>query len=304
MKLSELDLNLLLVLSVVLEEQSVTRAARRLHVTAPAVSNSLARLRALLGDALVVRSGRGLALTPRAKELQPRLRAAMAELERVAQQGAAFDPRKAERTFSVACADSDQVSLIPALAKRFSARLPRAELVVTSIDRLEASGGIERAEVDVAIVPAALGAQSPYAQTLYEDEAVLVARRGHPRIKGRLTRELFNALQHVDIRIALGERGIGNRAADAHLARQGLERKVAVAVPTFVAALMIAASSDFVAGVPRRLASTLAKRLPIQLYPIPGAALQFAMSAVWQERTHHDPGSRYFRELLAQAAGH
>lgn len=302
MNLSETDLNLLFVLSVVLEEQSVTRAARRLHVTAPAVSNSLARLRALLGDPLVVRSGRGLVATPRGHELLPRLRGVMAELSAIVELGARFDPTSATRTFSVACSDVEQVGFVPVLAARFAQRLPRCQLAVASIDRLQALGGPERAEVDVVIAPANAQSPSLHSAALYEDEAALVARRNHPRLRGPLTPARFNALRHVDIRIALGERGLGNRAAEELMQSQGLQRDIAVTVPTFMSAVLLAASTDLVAGVPRRLACALAKSLPIKVHPLPGRPLRFQMCAFWQKRTHDDPGSRFFRELLLEAA--
>lgn len=302
MNLSETDLNLLFVLSVVLEEQSVTRAARRLHVTAPAVSNSLARLRTLLGDPLVVRSGRGLVATPRGHELLPRLRSVMAELSAIVEQGARFDPTSAKRTFSVACSDIEQVGFVPVLAARFAERLPRCQLAVASIDRLQALGGPERAEVDVVIAPANAASPGLRSAPLYEDEAALVARKDHPRVRGPLTPARFNALRHVDIRIALGERGVGNRAAEELLQSQGLVRDIAVTVPTFMSAVLLAASTDLVAGVPRRLALALAKILPIKTHALPGRPLRFQMCAFWQERTHDDPGSRFFRELLLEAA--
>jgi len=302
MNLSETDLNLLFVLSVVLEEQSVTRAARRLHVTAPAVSNSLARLRALLGDPLVVRSGRGLVATPRGHELLPRLRGVMAELSAIVELGARFDPGSATRTFCVACSDVEQVGFVPVLAGRFAERLPRCQLAVASIDRLQALGGPERAEVDVVIAPANAASPSLHSAALYEDEAALVARRNHPRLRGPLTPARFNALRHVDIRIALGERGLGNRAAEELMQSQGLKRDIAVTVPTFMSAVLLAASTDLVAGVPRRLAEALAKSLPIKVHVVPGRPLRFQMCAFWQKRTHDDPGSRFFRELLLEAA--
>jgi DNA-binding transcriptional LysR family regulator len=302
MNLSGVDLNLLLVLSVVLEEQSVTRAARRLHVTAPAVSNSLARLRGLLGDPLVVRSGRGLVPTPRGHELLPRLRGVMAELSSIVEPGERFDPASATRTFSVACSDVEQVGFIPVLAARFAQRLPRCQLAVTSIDRLQALGGPERAEVDVVIAPQDAASPALFSALLYEDEAALVARRRHPRLRGPLTRARFNTLRHVDIRIALGERGIGNRAAEELLSSQGLVRDIAVTVPTFMSAIMLAAATDLVAGVPRRLACALQQSLPIAVHALPGRPLRFRMCAFWQRRTHDDAGSKYFRDLLLEAA--
>src|SRR5579864_2740913 len=101
MNLSTLDLNLLLVLHVVLEERSATRAAKRLHVTQSAVSNSIARLRMVLADPLVVRSGRGLVPTPRAEELAPLVAQAIAHLQLAVDRGAGFSPQASERCFTL-----------------------------------------------------------------------------------------------------------------------------------------------------------------------------------------------------------
>jgi len=301
-KLSALDLNLLLVLHAVLEERSVTKAARRLHVTPPAISNSLARLRDVLRDPLLVRSGRGLSPTPRAQALGPMLREAIAALEQVVEQGTSFEPAATQRLFLLACTDADQLSLVPELVRTLTARMPRATLQVLSVDHLEAMGGLERAEVDAAIAPEHPLPAGVHATLLYDDDAVLVVRRGHPAARRPLSRERFNALRHIDIRVVLGEGGIGNRMAEAFFKKHGLGRDVAVAVPSFSAAMMLAASTDFATGVPRRLARAYASLLPIQLVELPVPSFKFPMELQWHERTHHDPGSRYFRELVVEAA--
>ena len=123
MNLSALDLNLLLVLHAVLEEGSVARAAERLHVTSPAISNSLARLRAQLDDPLLVRSGRGLVPTPRAKELAPILARIVEEAEQVIE-GPARDPAASTRELTLALADADQVASLPRLANALARTMP------------------------------------------------------------------------------------------------------------------------------------------------------------------------------------
>src|SRR5690348_14749366 len=127
--LATVDLNLFLVLHAVLEERSATRAAARLHVTQSAVSNALARLRDLLGDPLVVRSGRGLVPTPRAGELAPLLREVVDRLA-LALDRRGFVPEESTRTFTIALADSHQMCEAPRIARAFAGRLPRATLRV------------------------------------------------------------------------------------------------------------------------------------------------------------------------------
>src|SRR5271170_4944580 len=147
MNLSALDLNLFVVLHAVLEERSATRAAARLNVTQSAVSNALARLRAVLGDPLVVRSGRGLVATPRAEELAPLVAQAIAHLESAVGGNKAFVPEQSTRTFTVAAADNHQTSEGSRIAAAFARRLPRAELRMVSADFLVATDGLASGEV-------------------------------------------------------------------------------------------------------------------------------------------------------------
>jgi len=299
---SNVDLNLLWVLHVLLEEKSVVRAAKRLHVTPPAVSNALGRLRSLLGDPIFVRSGRGLVPTPRAVALAPRLARVMESLQVSVWGDAAFSPEATTRTFTVACSDADQISSVPRIAERFERAMPRARLRVVSIDQLEATDGLARGDIDVVFTPEQALGPDLHATDLYEDEAVLVVRRDHPRVRGRrLSREGFNALRHVDVWLALGRAGAGNRMAETFFEAHGLRRDVALVVPSFSAAVAVAASSDLAAGVPRRFGEWAAAALPLRILAIPAPPMRFCMRLAWHERTHADASCRFFRGLVLDA---
>ena len=204
MSLSHLDLNLLVMLDTVLGERSVARAARRLHVTPSAVSNALARLRDALGDPLVTRSGRGIVPTPRAAELAPSLGRALGDLERAIPREA-FDPSSTTRQFTLAIADAGQLSWLPRLTRLFAKEMPRARLRVVGIDTFLSSGGLAGTEVDVAIAGLQEHAPGVHVTPLYEEHTVLVARRGHRRLAGKLTKIQLAALQHVDVQVAPGK---------------------------------------------------------------------------------------------------
>lgn len=300
--LSGIDLNLLLVLHVVLEEQSAAKAAKRLHVTPPAISNALARLREALADPLFVRSGRGLIPTPRALELAPVLARTLGELEQAVFAGPGFDPSTTTRELAIALADADQLARLPKLARVFAERLPRAHLRIVSIDTLVSAGGLANSEIDVAIGPAT-DDDGLHHLPLYEEEGVLVVRRDHPRVRRRITLAQFGRERHVDIHLALGRPGIGNRVAVDAFARHGLVRNIAVTVPTFAAAAMVVASTDLISGMPRRLAETLRKVAAIEIIGGPGPALRFSMQLLWHERTDRDPAAGYFRSLIAETFG-
>jgi DNA-binding transcriptional LysR family regulator len=299
--LSSLDLNRLLVLHAVLRERSVTRAAAVLNVTPSAVSNALARLRATFDDPLLVKSGRGLVLTPRATALAPQLAEAVAAIARVVEDQSTFDSARTTRTFTLACSDAEQISEVPRIATAFARKLPNARLRVMSVDQLEAKGGLASGEVDVAIGPAHGPVPDVHVSELYEEEGVLIVRKGHPHVRRRMSKDQFNTLRHIDILLALGGPGIGHRIVDEFLASHGLLRDIAISVPSFAAAAAIAAQTDWVAGMPRRMAAVFLRQMPLTSVAMPVPAVKFRIQLMWHARTHLDAGARFFRSLIVAA---
>lgn len=300
MNLSTLDLNLFVVLHVVLEERSATRAAKRLHVTQSAVSNAIARLRSMLADPLVVRSGRGLAPTPRAEELRPLVAQAIAQLQSAVDRGAAFDPRLSERSFTLSLSDNYQTSEAARIAEAFGREMPRASLRLVSSDYLVATNGLATGDVDAALAPSAMEAPGMRARPVFEEKPWFVVRRDHPRVRRMMTPKLFGELPHIDVEVVLGRTGVGHRLAEQHWRRLRLERKVAITVPYFTTAAMIASRTDCIAALPGRLAGVMCDYLPLKAvcatFPLPS----MEMSLVWHERTDADPGGRYFRDLVVK----
>jgi DNA-binding transcriptional LysR family regulator len=299
--LASIDLNRLLVLHAVLSERSVTRAAAVLHVTPSAVSNALARLRATFDDPLLVKSGRGLVLTPRATHLAPQLAEAVAAMARVVEDQSSFESARTTRTFTLACSDAEQISEVPRIAAAFARKLPHARLRVMSVDQLQAKGGLASGEVDVAIGPAHTPLPNVHSSDLYEEEGVLVVRKGHPQIRRRMSKEQFNTMRHIDILLALAGPGIGHRIVEEFLARHGLHRDIAISVASFAAAAAIAAQTDWVAGMPRRMAAVFLRQMPLTSIAMPVPAVKFRIQLLWHERTHQDAGARFFRALIMAA---
>jgi DNA-binding transcriptional LysR family regulator len=300
MNLSAVDLNLFLVLHAVLEERSATRAAARLHVTQSAVSNALARLRGLLGDPLVVRSGRGLAPTPRAEELAPLLRDATDRIARAVDRRG-FVPEESTRTFTIAMADSHQACELPRIARAFAERLPRATLRVVSADYLAATDGLAGGDVDLAFAPEQSVQRGMRSRAVFQERAALVVRRDHPRVHRRMTRELFNQLPHVDVHVALGRPGAGHRVAARGWEQARVRRRVVLVVPYFMTAALAAAATDCVAGLPDRMAALCVRLLPLKTvaadFPLPAVTTVM----VWHERTEADPGARVLRQVIADS---
>jgi len=298
--LSAIDLNLFLVLHAVLEERSATRAAARLHVTQSAVSNALARLREMLGDPLVVRSGRGLVPTPRGEELAPLLREATDRIA-LALDRRGFVPEASTRTFTIALADSHQVCEVPRIAQAFAKRLPRASLRVVSADYLAATDGLAKGDVDLAFVPEPAVQPGMRSRALFEERGALVVRRDHPRVRRRMTRGLFNELSHIDVHVVLGRPGTGHRVAQRGWERARVRRRVVLTVPYFMTAALAAAATDCVAALPDRMAALCTRLLPLKsvtaTFPLPSITTVMA----WHERTDADPGARTLRQVVSEA---
>jgi DNA-binding transcriptional LysR family regulator len=299
--LSSIDLNLFLVLHAVLEERSATRAAARLNVTQSAVSNALARLRRLMDDPLVVRHGRGIVPTPRAEELAPLLREATDRLA-LAIDRRGFIAMETTRTFTIALSDNYQASEVPRIAHALAARMPRATLRVVSTDYLAASDGLASGDIDVAFSPEQAVQPGMRSAALFEERAALIVRRDHPRVRTRMTRELFNELPHVDVHVVLGQPGTGHRVAQRGWERAHVRRRVVLTVPYFIIAAMAAAETDCVAALPSRMADLCVRLLPLKqvqaTFPLP----RMNTVMVWHQRTDEDRGAKLFRDIVLECA--
>lgn len=300
--ISEFDANLFVVLAAVLAEKSVTRAARRLHVTPSAVSNALARLREGLGDPLLVRSGRGLVPTPFAQTLAPRVASIVQEMSAIVERDRRFDPASETGELTIACTDDQEVSEIPHILRLFARRLPRATLRVVTVERLAFGNGLQDGSVDLAISPSSLVGPGLHHQPLYEAEGILLVRARNPVVGRRMTRALFQEMGHIDVRV-VGEQSIGHRTGKERLATLGLTRRVVMIVPHFWAAALAVSQTDYVTAVPRRFATAVAKLLPVRPLDFPFPAPKLALSLIWHDRTHLHPASSFFRQIVGEALG-
>lgn len=300
--LGQLDLNLLLVLHAVLAEGSVTQAARRLRVTQSAVSNSLARLRQLFADPLVVRNGRGIVATPLALSLAPALAQALEQLAHLLGAGQRFDAQTDARCFTLACDDAAESHDAPLLFQLMRQRLPRAHLRVVSLDYLLAQDGLASGSVDLALGPPVVTQPEQHYRRLYAQDIVMVARRDHPLVRGRVSRKLFNQLQYIDVLLTQGRTGSGGTAAGKHFAEQGLTRNVALSVSHFGAAALAASRTDCVTLLPERTARLYSELAGLRIASLP-MPLRMEMGMIWHARTDADPAHDFFRGVVSAALG-
>lgn len=299
--LGSLDLNLIVALDALLQERNVTRAAARLGITQSATSHALARLRAVTGDALLVRTSKGMVPTVRAEALGPPVRRALEEMTRALAPPTSFDPRTARLRFTLGTSDYGELVLLPKLVELLTREAPGIDLRVRSIGR-EIAAPLGSAAIDLAVAPivAPEEASGLLRRRLFDEGFVCVVRRGHPLAGKKLTVARFAAASHALISPGEQEGGF----VDDALARMGLARRVAVMVPHFLIAPHLVATSDLVLTLARRVADALAKplRLAVLLPPKELSLASFTMTAMWHERTQNDPAQRWIREKLAEVA--
>jgi len=293
-----LDLNLLVSLQVLLTEQHVTRSAEKLGITQPAMSASLARLRALLGDQLLVRGQSGLIRTPRAEQLLEQLRQVMATVDQITALPAKFGPLTSKRTFTLIGTDFAEFILLPPLMAVLAVEAPSIGIIFKGPDPRSIEGSMATGALDLAIGYLPDAPEALIKTTLFHEPFVCVARRGHPSLQdGNLPLDRYVELQHAQ---ALMRDGTMYAAAiDAALAAQGLVRKVSLWQPSFLAVSSVVAQTDLIGTVPERVATHAARSLPVEIHdaPLPLPSPEFAL--YWHQRSRDDPGHRWLRDRIA-----
>ena len=291
-----IDLNLLVVLEALLAERHISRAALRLQLSQPAVSHSLARLRQLLDDPLLVRGQGGLVLTPRAHKLTGPLAEALAQVRILLGPGG-FQPATARRTFRLAMSDYGALVVLPRLLRALRRAAPNIDLVVTQSSREAMTAQIADGELDVALAAFSFEPEGVRTAVLFDDDFACAVDAATVRDTGRLDHVAYLARSHVLVTAAT-ERG---EAIDAAVTRLGGRRKIACAVPHWSVAPGLIVGTNMVLTTARRSLEALADpRLAIFEAPftIPG----FSYSMIWPEKAEADPGHTWLRERVREAA--
>jgi DNA-binding transcriptional LysR family regulator len=289
------DLNLLTMLEALFETRSVTRAGDRLDLSQPAASRALGRLRRTLADPLFVRGSDGLVPTRRAMALREPLAEALAAV-RAMVAGPAFDPATATGSVRLIAPDFDAAALIPPLRAAFATQAPSLDIVLLP-RRDDALASLAADEADLALGVFATAPAGFRRQRLYSDTMICALRRDHPVLARGLTLARFAALDHMLISIT----GEGGGVVDDALAVRGLTRRIALRVPSFLAAPLVVARSDLIVTMPRRVAREFAAFAPIALVEPPLPIPAFTVSQLWHERQHTDARHAWLRRTLVTA---
>lgn len=291
------DLNLLPTLDALLQEESVTRAAHRLGLSTPATSHALSRLRRQLGDPLLVRAGRAMVLTPQALSLRERVRTAATEARAVMLPQGKFSPASLERSFCVHATDHVLTVLGAALDRLIAGEAPRASIQFLP-NVADDAVPLREGSIDLAV--GIYGDLPPELRTraLFTDRFVCVVREGHPKVGKRLSLDQFLALEHVQI----APRGRPGSYVDEMLAERGRSRRIARAVPYFLAGMLLVAETDYVLTISHRIATSLGPRFGLRLVEPPLSLRPYRLSLLWHPRMDGDAAHTFLRDAFTRAA--
>lgn len=291
------DLGLLVSLDALLQEGSVTGAARRVGRSTPAMSHALSRIRERLGDPILVRSGRGMLLTPRALALKAQVHQVVTEARRALTPERPFDRRELTATYVVSATDYVLAIVGGALDRLLREEAPQVCLRFIP-NTLDDATRLRDAGSDLAVGIYGDLPQEMRHRQLMTDRFVCVVRAGHPVASAGLTLDRFVQLPHVQV----APRGTPGGYLDDVLRERGLTRRIARAVPYFVAALQLVSQTDYVLTISERVARRYNALFGLEILPVPVKLRPYALSLVWHPRVDGDAGHRYLRDTFVRAS--
>jgi len=300
--LSRIDLNLLVVFSVVLEERHVARAAGRLNLTPSAVSHALVRLRQMLNDPLFLRTAKGVVPTARAEELGEPVSEILTRVGSMVASAVPFDAATSARRFVIGAPDAVIASLTVPLLQSIGQTAPHVDIGLLHLMPSEAANHpwhgsldkLEKRNIDVAVLPLRMVPPRFEARRLYDEDFVVAMRKGH-RFARAPTIAAFCGSHHLLVSLSGDPRGF----VDDWLAKHGRKRRIALTVPTFMMALAHLSNSDLLAVLPRRLVANHAVRFGLTFVELPFKRQPDPIVAVTPKAAMSDKGIAFVINVLA-----
>lgn len=299
MNLSKIDLNLFLVFDAIVQTGSLTAAARELHLSQPAVSHALARLRESLGDPLFARQGRRMVPTPYARTLTPAVRQALSTLQagiREPQQG--FVASGSDRVFTLGMRDILEALTLPCLMAHLREHAPGIGINCIQVERHDIADALRQGRVDAALDIALPVSPEVNHTRLVLDKLVVVARAGHPLI-GPAPLTLDTYLNAAHVQVSARRQGLG--LEDFELSRQGLRRHIGLRCRHYFAACRVVNQTDMLLTMPEQYARVANEHFDNTLHAFPLSPAQLDAHLYWPASQEDDPTNRWLRERIIAA---
>lgn len=293
-ELHEVDLNLLVVFNELLIQRRVSKVADSLGISQPAVSNSLAKLRKLLGDELFLRTAKGMEPTPFADQLAESVSYALAMIHSGLNQRTTFVPKTSERSFTIGVTDIGEIYFLPALIDRLRREAPGVTVSTVRNTAVNLRDELESGKVDLAMGLLPQLKAGFFQRRLFKQSYVCLLRRGHRLDKVRISLADFSSAEHLLVVSA----GTGHGKVDELLQRSGVTRNVRLTVPHYVSVGHILQGSDLIATVPQRLAERLVKPFGLVQVAHPAKIPDVAINVFWHAKYHRAPANLWLRSVV------
>ncbi len=297
MHINRVDLNLFVVLDAIFTEGGITKASEKLHLTQPAVSHALSRLRTLFDDALFVREGRAMVPTPLARSLIEPVRRSLRELEVTLNELERFDPNTTQVRFTVAVRDVLESTLLPPLMQRVLANAPQIDIAAVRVDRRQLESELALGSLDAAIDVLLPLSGKVMRTRIAHDPIVVVARKGHPDIRPGFELDDYLVQEHI----LVSSRRSGPGLEDIELSRLGLQRRVRLRCQHYFAACRVVNQSNLVLTMPDRHARIANLPFDNQILPFPVQTPQLDAYLYWHSNVENEPANRWLRNQLVEA---
>lgn len=294
LELEEIDLNLLVVFKQLLTQRSVSRVAETLELSQPAVSNALARLRRMLGDELFLRTPSGMEPTPFAEQLAESITYGLGMIHSALNQRSSFDPAASTRPFVIGMTDIGEIYFLPQLMERLRRDAPGVTVSTVRNSAANLRDDMEAGRVDLAIGLLPQLKAGFFQRRLFRQRYVCMFRKGHRLDKRKVSLAEFSAAEHL---LVISE-GTGHGKVDEVLKRSGVDRRIRLTVPHFVAVGHILQATDMVATVPERFADCMVAPFGLAHVTHPAALPEVAINVFWHAKFHKGPANQWLRSVV------
>ncbi|MCR9259683.1 MAG: LysR substrate-binding domain-containing protein [Pseudomonadaceae bacterium] len=290
MRLDRFDLNLLVIFEAIYSEGGLTRAAQRLNMAQPTVSNSLARLREAYNDPLFARAGRGVVPTPFARRMISPVRQALRQMQATLDGNLQFDPATSDRLFRISIGEIPGVSILPPLMQALREQAPGVRLQVYQTDRREIKEALALGTLDLAIDIPQLSARALNSHTLGGGDYVCVLRKGHKCARGKMTLERFLSLQVISV----SSRPSGSSMLELALNRINRRMEPVLRTQYYLPSFKIVESTDYAMVAPR----SLAQQFDVAIKELPFETNVSSSCVYWHRSAEDDPANLWLRSQI------
>ena len=299
MSLRNTDLNLLVAFDALMRECHVTRAAYRMDVSQSSMSLALSKLRLIFHDPLLVKTGKGLVPTERARYLMPRIEEILRGVDVLIHEEQPFDPSQASETITMIVIDYIDFVVVPHLMDELQRQAPNILLRIVGPNPRRLGEIMSSGEIDMALTYFPTPPGNVRTRPLFKDRMVGIARADHPLFDRPLSLERYCDFAHVAIKPADGA-DMYNALIDSALSNEGYQRRIAVSKPTFMGVPFLIAQSDLISTMPERIAQRFTDIAAIRIFEPPLKLAPINVVLMWHDRIHNNPLHRWLRDLISE----